>query len=388
MARPKCDLTGQKYGRLTVIKESEPKNNKRYWDCRCECGNEKTVEMNQLRQGKTKSCGCLHKEKVSQMSLNDLTGKRFGKLTVLQKSNKTDKKKQVYFDCECDCGNTKAILGSNLSRGITKSCGCARTEAGKRVKEHHEGNLRVDGVLIPSLNRKRNKNNAIGIKGVSPYKTKRGIKYRAFISVDNVPEYLGTYTTVKEAVDVRKKAEEVYHKPYIDKLKEITKQEKFEKMKMIHPVVIKNDNFCNRKRMDLTGHVYGMLSVIYETTPRKTNRYWVCKCECGDYTVVQQAHLRNGTISSCGCKRKRHENLIGQKFNKLTVIARGKYKKIRGSWMRWWVCECKCGNTTEVLYLNLKSGRTKSCGCLKIGRKKSKDNRRTRGGKYIGYIRK
>lgn len=59
------DLTGQKFGRLTVIKRM-PNNNRRnsMWLCRCDCGTEKVIIGSYLRIGQTKSCGCLQKELV------------------------------------------------------------------------------------------------------------------------------------------------------------------------------------------------------------------------------------------------------------------------------------------------------------------------------------
>ena len=62
------DLTGNRYGRLTVIRRGE---NTRFgqakWVCKCDCGNAKTVEGRMLRDGKTTSCGCYHKEVVSKL---------------------------------------------------------------------------------------------------------------------------------------------------------------------------------------------------------------------------------------------------------------------------------------------------------------------------------
>lgn len=54
------DLTGQKFGRLTVIKRADNnKNGSTRWLCKCDCGNEKIVEGGHLRSNKIKSCGCL-----------------------------------------------------------------------------------------------------------------------------------------------------------------------------------------------------------------------------------------------------------------------------------------------------------------------------------------
>lgn len=54
------DLTGEKYGKLKVIKRAKNYKNKRVsWECICDCGNTKEVSSNLLRTGKTRSCGCL-----------------------------------------------------------------------------------------------------------------------------------------------------------------------------------------------------------------------------------------------------------------------------------------------------------------------------------------
>lgn len=64
------DLTGQKFGRLTVIKrEQNDKTNHTRWKCQCNCGNIIVVSGSSLRTGETKSCGCLRKEKVIKRSL-------------------------------------------------------------------------------------------------------------------------------------------------------------------------------------------------------------------------------------------------------------------------------------------------------------------------------
>jgi hypothetical protein len=61
------DLTGQRYGRLVVLEPIKKTPQKRrgfrkYWLCRCDCGNEKYVEHGHLRSGDTRSCGCLRRE--------------------------------------------------------------------------------------------------------------------------------------------------------------------------------------------------------------------------------------------------------------------------------------------------------------------------------------
>ncbi|MYW24988.1 hypothetical protein GTY48_15580 [Bacillus thuringiensis] len=60
------DLTGKTFGRLTVLSLSHKARNGTYFNCICECGVEKKVVRNKLTTGKTVSCGCYHKEKVTK----------------------------------------------------------------------------------------------------------------------------------------------------------------------------------------------------------------------------------------------------------------------------------------------------------------------------------
>lgn len=55
----------------------------------------------------------------------DLTGQRFGRLTVVAPVKKPNNSK-LYWDCVCDCGGSKVVLGSNLKTGATRSCGCLK----------------------------------------------------------------------------------------------------------------------------------------------------------------------------------------------------------------------------------------------------------------------
>ncbi len=60
--RPRLNLTGDKYGRLTVIRLQSSSGRRSIWKCRCDCGQTKSVNSVGLRRGTTKSCGCLWRE--------------------------------------------------------------------------------------------------------------------------------------------------------------------------------------------------------------------------------------------------------------------------------------------------------------------------------------
>ena len=119
------DETGNKYGRLTVLyRSSKSLNQKVYWHCRCDCGNECDVSSEQLRNGGTRSCGCLHNELLREQQTQDLTGQRFGKLIAIKNTGEQDKNHNRIWLCKCDCGNYKKVSSVFLIHGNTKSCGC------------------------------------------------------------------------------------------------------------------------------------------------------------------------------------------------------------------------------------------------------------------------
>lgn len=109
------------------------------------------------------------------------------------------------------------------------------------------------------------------------------------------------------------------------------------------------------KALDLTNQRFGQLIATKRGKNLKKYTRWLCKCDCGNETLVRTDYLRNGHTTSCGCACGRVD-ISGQTFGRLTVI-----ESIVGGKQR---CICSCGNIVEVLTYNLKNGNTQSCGCL------------------------
>lgn len=109
---------GERYGLLTVIERPAGHGDYR-WKCQCECGNTTYALINNMKRGVTKSCGCLHQ--------NDLTGKKFGRLTVLKRVEKLSNGHSKWL-CICDCGNIRVAFDTNLKKSYEVSCGCVRRE--------------------------------------------------------------------------------------------------------------------------------------------------------------------------------------------------------------------------------------------------------------------
>lgn len=111
------DLTGQRFGKLTVVQKSKSKNGRRYWECKCDCGNTTFVSTANLNGGKVKSCGCSWAK--------DLKGKRFGKWLVIERDNSHKTGGSARWICRCDCGTIRSVSSDTLTRGDSKSCGCS-----------------------------------------------------------------------------------------------------------------------------------------------------------------------------------------------------------------------------------------------------------------------
>jgi hypothetical protein len=116
---PPIDLTGQRFGRLTVVRRARRNTADKglRWVCRCDCGRNVQVASNNLRRGNTIHCGM----GVCHYSVIDLSGKTFGVLTVLRKSGR--KAPYSYWFVRCKCGLTKEVAGQSLRLGQTgKTC--------------------------------------------------------------------------------------------------------------------------------------------------------------------------------------------------------------------------------------------------------------------------
>jgi len=124
------DITGQRFGRLItreraadLIYSGRPFT---AWRCDCDCGASSVATASGLIRGLTKSCGCLRRE-TGKFKAVDLTGERFGRLTVVRRVGSRHGK--ALWACDCDCGTRGHETTQNqLQRGHAQSCGCFREE--------------------------------------------------------------------------------------------------------------------------------------------------------------------------------------------------------------------------------------------------------------------
>ncbi len=196
------DLTGKKFGKWTVINKSTKKY---YWTCKCDCGLIKDVGQYNLINGRSLSCWSCSKKKNNMKIILNRIGQKHGKLAIIEFHEIKDG--VTYYKCKCDCGNIAIVRWNNLKKKAIQSCGCNRYIHDREI-------YFKEGTNLTQLNRKVAKNSTTGVTGVN--KTKNG-KYRAVIKFQNKNISLGTYDTIEEATLARQMGEDKYFKPILEK---------------------------------------------------------------------------------------------------------------------------------------------------------------------------
>ena len=202
----------------------------------------------------------------------DLSGMKFGKLKVIEKDLKKSTKKSIYWICECECGNTKSILGGNLRSGKSTSCGCGVLKATKnrhdRFRENNIGK-RFGKLVILSYD-EYGSNEC----GRTKYICKCDCGNVVSVRWDNINN--GDTTSCG-----------CYGSEYSKE----------------------------RKQIDLTNKKFGKLVAI----KRLDNGKWLCNCECGGTTEVTTAKLTTGHTVSCGCVSSKGELSIRKYLDKINI---------------------------------------------------------------------
>jgi 5-methylcytosine-specific restriction endonuclease McrA len=236
----------------------------------------------------------------------DLTGKKFGKLTVISRDPEKGKWERIRWNCLCDCGKKTVVIGDLLRKGDTKSCGCLKN------------------LVYDLLGKKLGK-----VKVLSRAPQKKGSTYWNCLCDCGRKAEIPTYRLVKK-IDV-------------------------------------SCPMCAKKETeDLTGKVFGQLTVLHRVNKNR-KIYWKCLCTCGKTKLVYSGALRSNSTKNCGCFKQVHTskkliNILGQRFGKLIVISRSIRTDVRKA---MWECLCDCGGKIITDSYSLRIGCTKSCGCLK-----------------------
>lgn len=232
MVKPKKDLTGMKFGRLTVVKQSEndyvQKNGTRHskWWCKCDCGNPELIEVigTNLTRGNTTSCGCYHYEKITAQ-FRDMKYNKYdlsGDYGVGYCSNNNA---EFYFDLD-DYDKIKGytwfqdkkgyIVANNVYDGRTDGIhdiiklhnlifGKYADHANRNRADNRKSNLRKATAEENARNSSLASNNTSGIIGVQWHKISQ--KWQIRINYNKIRYTLCTKEDFTEAVRYRLQAE-------------------------------------------------------------------------------------------------------------------------------------------------------------------------------------
>lgn len=314
--RKEQDLTGKKFGNLTVIKRLAEKEDRYYrWLCQCDCGRMIKVNTKKLNRGTIRNCGCIPKNNAKHGQIaENLTGRRFGKLVVLKRAE--NRRGRTAWECQCDCGNKHIATAKELKDGKCKSCGCLRYEKYRSMKDIRgkkvgkltvlfptekrdakgsvywhcrcecgneidvsedgliHGNYRscgcykreavwnnihnqlhlIDGTCVEILEkRKHRSDNTSGFRRV--YRLKNG-KYRIEIGFKGERYYIATVSTLEEAINEHLKAEEIIHDGFVEAYhewkKKVSREPENNSIPLLYEVEKIDGEFVVHTNMDLT----------------------------------------------------------------------------------------------------------------------------------------
>jgi hypothetical protein len=133
-------------------------------------------------------------------------------------------------------------------------------------------------------------------------------------------------------------------------------------------------------RLQLAGQRFGRLVVLSDAgNDGHGQSRWRCLCDCGREAIVKAAYLRTGDTRSCGCAHLdraaalnrgkklgpsgHRADLSGLRFGRWTVLG---YHHTTADGKGAWLCRCDCGTKRPVVGRDVRSGKSRSCGCLNI----------------------
>ncbi|MBQ0037233.1 MAG: transcriptional regulator [Clostridiales bacterium] len=131
---------------------------------------------------------------------------------------------------------------------------------------------------------------------------------------------------------------------------------------------IRKENAAKAVAHELSGKVFGDLTVIEKSSTHEKNGgiRWKCRCICGEECDISATLLVMGRKTNCGCKNEKHyaaSDIAGKRFRKLVALFPTDKRTGKGSVV--WHCKCDCGNEVDISYNELMYSNIQSCGCAK-----------------------
>lgn len=241
----------------------------------------------------------------------DISGKRYGRWTVIKKTDTKTSSGAFMYECQCDCGTLKEVSGTLLRQGKTNSCGCLRNEI---LAERSKG------------------------KHPPTFKDLSGKRFGRLTVLRETGQIKSSYVVWECRCDCGN----IKFVPSCN-------------------LISGNTKSCGcLAENDLSGKRFGMLVAIEPTRERKYNSVvWRCKCDCGNEAFVRADYLREWRFSSCGCNKVK--DISGKRYGRLVAIKPTEKRSKSGGVI--WECLCDCGEKSFASENSLENGSTQSCGC-------------------------
>lgn len=115
---------------------------------------------------------------------------------------------------------------------------------------------------------------------------------------------------------------------------------------------------------DISGKRFGRLVALYCSSKPNEPVKWKCKCDCGKELNVLYSNLYTRNTTSCGCYHLERQKEYKDISGRKFGLLTALYP-VNSSGKRKWKCKCDCGNFIDVIVDRLTTGNTKSCGCIK-----------------------
>jgi hypothetical protein len=113
----------------------------------------------------------------------------------------------------------------------------------------------------------------------------------------------------------------------------------------------------------LIGKRFGMLYVVEKASSSERGIMYNCLCDCGNKKLLSAGDLKSGKYKSCGCMKRK--DITGEKSGALTAVrATGQRKIIGGNKQMLWECRCECGKSIFLTVGEFHNSGYKSCGCM------------------------
>ena len=311
MDKTLIDITGQRFGRLVVLKKAKRLPNRPVrWICQCDCGKIKPIYSQPIRSGRQKSCGCLNRE------YEDLVNQTFGNWIVLKRLP-NDEGHHMRWKCKCiKCNNISSMTGGNLKECHDRSSySCSKCRVDNKFTD-------LTGLVFgwwTVIGRVQN-----SCCGGARWNCKCKCGKRSILATH-----------------------QLRHKG-IHGCRSCTFSE-----------------WTPKYFKDLTGMRFDKWFVVERAPNNKRITMWKCQCDCGTIRNVSANSLTSKKSKGCrGCAiSNSFVDLTGKRYNRLVVVKRIGTNSLNKNAI--WLCQCDCGNTIEVESRHLNYGAVSSCKCYK-----------------------